>query len=293
MSVFTRINDLENSFSKTESKLAEYIINNSERLPTLTSHQIAEEAGCSAATVVRFTKKMGYPSLTEFKIALSTENKVSDELVFSSIDESNSFTTLKKRITQNGQFVLKETADLIQESMIKKIITRLNKSETIYVFGVGASILAAEDIVQKWARIGKNIILERDMNVLVPRLSSGTDSKLLFLISNSGETPEVVVLAELAKKLGIEIITLTKLGTNSLNKLADFSLQTSQPKESYNRSAATNSLLSQFLTIDILFYSYLNQYKSELNQIANTKVQLDYFKNKLYKKEKSEHQWGN
>lgn len=40
-------------------------------------------------------------------------------------------------------------------------------------------------------------------------------------------------------------------------------------------------LLSQFVTIDILFYSYLNQYQLELEHISSTKAQLDRFKSKL------------
>lgn len=286
MSVFSRINELEKDFSKTELKLAQYIQSNSERFITLTSNQIAKEAGCSAAMVIRFTKKLGYSSLTEFKIALSTENKTNDELVFSDVFPTDSFTKLKKQITQNGQFVLKETSELLQESNVNKVIDIIKSNDTVYTFGVGASALVAENIAQKWARIGENVILERDLNILLPRISSGEKSKVLFLISNSGETPEVVTLASSAKELGITIVALTKLGTNSLSKLADVTLQTSQPKESSNRSAATNSLLSQFLTVDILFYSYLTHSEDNLEKISKTRLQLNTFKSSLYKKEK-------
>lgn len=284
MSVFSRLNDLKNDLSKTENNLMKYILINNERIPSLTAKQISNEVFCSAATVVRFTKKIGYPSFTEFKIALSTENRIPDELVFSSIDSSNSFTVLKKRIAQNGQFVLKETTGLLQEVTINRVIEILEMSDTIYVFGVGASSLTAENILQKWTKIGKNIVFEKDLNILVPRLSNDKNSKNLFIISNSGETSEAIALARLAKLLSIKTIALTRLGVNSLSRLSDYSLQTSQPIESSQRSAATNSLISQFLLVDILFYSYINKYEFENRRIVDTKENLNYLKNRIYKK---------
>ncbi len=81
--------------------------------------------------------------------------------------------------------------------------------------------------------------------------------KCCGLISNSGNTADVVALAEIAKIMNIEIIALTQFGNNPLSKIADVLVQTSRPKEITNRSAATNSLLAQFATIDIIFYFYM------------------------------------
>ena len=56
------------------------------------------------------------------------------------------------------------------------------------------------------------------------------------------------------------MIVTTKLGKNSLTKYADVSIQTSQPMEARNRFAATQSLHTQFMLIDILYYAYVSRY---------------------------------
>ena len=73
MGVICHIKSMMEDYSSAEKKLADYIINNVEKIPTMTANELAESAGLSAPTVVRFSKKIGYQSLTDFKINISTE----------------------------------------------------------------------------------------------------------------------------------------------------------------------------------------------------------------------------
>lgn len=73
MSVISRIESMMEEYSSAERKLANYIINHVEKIPTMTANDLAEAAGSSAPTVVRFSKKIGFQSLTDFKITVSTE----------------------------------------------------------------------------------------------------------------------------------------------------------------------------------------------------------------------------
>ena len=59
------------------------------------------------------------------------------------------------------------------------------------------------------------------------------EADVLFLISNSGRTDEILKLVELAKSLypGIKLITLTGHPENELGRLADVSIATGHPME--------------------------------------------------------------
>jgi DNA-binding MurR/RpiR family transcriptional regulator len=154
----------------------------------------------------------------------------------------------------------------------------LESAESVFLYGVGASSLVVEDILQKWSRVGKPIIFEKDIHVLLPQLVSNEKKKVLWLVSNSGRSADVVALAELAKNMNIEIIALTQFGNNPLSKIADVLVQTSRPKEITNRSAATNSLLAQFATIDIIFYFYMAKNESLSEKVKKTREAIqDYF----------------
>ncbi|NVD80775.1 MurR/RpiR family transcriptional regulator [Enterococcus faecium] len=278
MSVISRIESMMEDYSSAEKKLANYIIGNIEKVPTMTANELAEASGLSAPTVVRFFKKIGFQSLTDFKITISTELQTGIDEGFSDIEANESFYSIKNKLGNNAQVAIKETVDILEEETIQKVVECLESAETVFLYGVGASSLVVEDILQKWSRVGKPIIFEKDIHVLLPQLVSNEKKKVLWLVSNSGRSADVVALAELAKSMNIEIIALTQFGNNPLSKIADVLVQTSRPKEITNRSAATNSLLAQFATIDIIFYFYMAKNEKLSEKVKKTREAIqEYF----------------
>ena len=282
MGVISHIKSMMEEYSSAEKKLADYIINNVEKIPTMTANELAESAGLSAPTVVRFSKKIGYQSLTDFKINISTELQTGIDEGFSDIQPNESFYSIKIKLGNNAQVAIRETVDVLKEEKIQEVVQSLEGAETVFLYGVGASSLVVEDIVQKWSRVGKPIIFEKDIHVLLPQLVSNETKKVLWLISNSGNTADVVAVGEIAKDLGIPVIALTQFGTNHLSRIADVVIQTSRPKEITNRSAATNSLLAQFVTIDIIFYLYMAKNEQLSEKVGKTRQAIKgYFESKL------------
>ena len=282
MGVISHIKSMMEEYSSAEKKLADYIINNVEKIPTMTANELAESAGLSAPTVVRFSKKIGYQSLTDFKINISTELQTGLDEGFSDIQPNEYFYSIKNKLGNNAQVAIRETVDVLKEEKIQEVVQSLEGAETVFLYGVGASSLVVEDIVQKWSRVGKPIIFEKDIHVLLPQLVSNETKKVLWLISNSGNTADVVAVGEIAKDLGIPVIALTQFGTNHLSRIADVVIQTSRPKEITNRSAATNSLLAQFVTIDIIFYLYMAKNEQLSEKVGKTRQEIKgYFESKL------------
>lgn len=282
MGVISHIKSMRDEYSSAEKKLADYIIHNVEKIPTMTANELAESTGLSAPTVVRFSKKIGYQSLTDFKINISTELQTGIDEGFSDIKPNESFYSIKNKLGNNAQVAIRETVDILKEEKIQEVVQSLEGAETVFLYGVGASSLVVEDIVQKWSRVGKPIIFEKDIHVLLPQLVSNETKKVLWLISNSGNTADVVAVGEIAKDLGIPVIALTQFGTNHLSRIADVVIQTSRPKEITNRSAATNSLLAQFVTIDIIFYLYMAKNEQLSEKVRKTRQAIKgYFETKL------------
>ncbi|WP_442760657.1 MurR/RpiR family transcriptional regulator, partial [Enterococcus italicus] len=65
MSVLLRMNSFKHSFSPAELKIFQYVEKNPEQASHMTAKQLAQAANVSAPSVVRFTKKIGYTSLTD------------------------------------------------------------------------------------------------------------------------------------------------------------------------------------------------------------------------------------
>lgn len=278
MSVIERIEGMKNELSRAELNLFQYIKENSEKVPSMTAKQLATATKISAPTVVRFAKKVGYRSFTDLKIQLSAESQQSTtKQGYADVAPNEPLESLKEKLSHNAQVTMQETITLMNDTLLMEAVKVLKKKERLFVAGVGASELIARDIQQKWSRIGKPVHLINDYNLLIPQLVNNKKDAVLWLVSNSGHTPEIVSFAEVARDLGIPVITLTRFGSNPLAKIADISLQVSRSKEANQRSAATNSILAHFLAVEILFYLYISRTSENAEKIYQSrKVIKDY-----------------
>lgn len=122
------------------------------------------------------------------------------------------------------------------------------------------------------------------MNDLLPIVANAGIEDSLWVVDNSGETPEAIYAAQIAKERKVPIITMTKKGSNTISELGDVEIHTSQPIELPGRIAATDSLLLQFMAIDIIFYDFVSRnYESSISQLNQSAKLVKDYKNHFYK----------
>lgn len=273
MTVRGNIENVKGSLSDTELQIARYILDHQSDVVNMNVHKLADESNTSASTVSRFSRHISFKNYNELKIQLSADLSLNDKDVnlYEEIDKNESLHSIKEKLLNNAQQSIKETVDLVKQDTIDRLVDKLRSSKQIILFGVGASYLVAENIAQKWTRLGHFCVANDDLNQLLPLIVNGDKKEsILWLVSNSGESPEVILAAEHAKQNKMSVITLTKLGSNTLSNLADVSIQTSQPMESSIRIAATQSLHAQFMLVDIVYYAYVSKYYDLSSKRINT-----------------------
>lgn len=275
MSVQSRIHLLDNKLTDVEKRIAAYILAHPDEVINATAKEIGEQTQSSAPSVVRFIKKIGYSSVNEFKLSINSEKNEKRDQKYDDVNLADSFEVTKRKLCNNAILTLEETSEVLKQEQIKTIVHLLEEKEVLFVFGIGASSIIAEDIYQKWGRIGKIIFFEKDLHILTAMLSSHQANSAIWLVSNSGQTREVVKAAQIAKKIDIPIIAQTMLGKNPLSKLSDYLIQTSIPKEAFLRSAATNSLFAQLLVVDTIFYSFLQNNEQYFEKIYNSRKLIE------------------
>lgn len=262
MSFKSRVEATQKYLTTSESKIANYIIKHSQETIQMGINDLAKASKTSASSVSRLVKALEIDSFTALKVLLANDlanQEANPQKARLDIAANESFTSISKKLLQNEIENLTQTQNLLDEGVCEQVVTRLLKTKQMYVFGVGASSLAAKDIYQKWTRIGCNVTYEEDFHVLLTQFASAKADSTLWLISNSGETPECLYLANYAKQNHIFVVTLTMFGQNSLVKKADLALTTSKPIEPDVRVGATNSLADQFYAINIIFYLYFSR----------------------------------
>lgn len=280
MSVKGELLNLLAELSKSERKVANYIIANPQIVVSMTVAQLAVAAKASPAAVIRLVKHLKSVSYTTMKVELAADlsRDRTHTKIYADIAANESLTDIEHKLLANAQQTLQETSDQIDQTEIKKLVSKLSNSQQILLLGIGASALVAENISQKWSRLGYAITVDNDLNLLLPKLVSLNSQSILWIISNSGELPETLIAAETAHKFGVEVVSLTRFGKNRLFLASDIGIHTSQPPEDKQRIAATSSLLAQFMAIDLIFYYFVSQNFERYSKILATSRQevIDY-----------------
>ncbi len=267
-----------NELPKAEKRIAEKILEEPEEVVHMTASELGTFADASAATVIRLSKRLKISSFTELKIFISREVESESREVYSDIDADESVQAIMDKLHWNSSLAMKDTVSMLEEDDLLKAVDIIRDASVIYTFGIGASSLVAENISQKWSRIGKTCVHINDAHVLLAALVGSEKGSVFIGISNSGETHEVIKLEELSRNHGHHTISITRFGNNTLSKNADVALQHIRANEIEMRSAATSSLHAQFLVVDILFYIYVSRnYDRALDKVFDSRGAVDEY----------------
>lgn len=269
------IKSIEDKLPKAEARVAHYILNQPQEVLNMTAKDLGEASNSSAPTVIRLSKRLGIDSFPQMKSMLFNELANDNIEGYSDILANESLKEIKEKLLGNAYQSLSDTLPLLNQEIITKAIKAIENSEIIYIFGIGSSYLVAQNIEQKWNRIGKTCIVIPDTHSLVSTMTTSKKRGLFIGVSNSGETSEVLKLMKIAKKNHLQTMSITQFGENSVSKEAEINLQHIRVNEPAYRGAATVSLHVQFYLVDVLFYMYASKHYDEvMNYIISSREEI-------------------
>lgn len=278
--ILISIQDRLKSFSKTELKLANYILDRPEKVINMSIKELSEEAGVSSASIVRFCKYIGVDGYSNLKIQLSYNISSIKDKSYSEIEKGEDADLIINKLELRLNHAINGTKKLINHKTLKEIINLLYNAKQIQVFGIGASSLVASDIYQKFIRLGLSIIYNTDYHLAVTSLSVSKPDTIFIGISHSGKTNEIIKLLNIAKNRGLKSIAITSEESSQVGQTADYIILTEKTGESTIRTAATISLITQLFIVDIIFFNYLSKYYDEtVDNIKISKQMLNEIKN--------------
>ena len=270
MGVFLRIRENFDSMTKSEKKIAEYIFESPKDIINDSAQEIAIKTSTSPASVIRFTKKVGYNSLNEFKFALVAEEDTKENTEFDYIINSNdSIDLIINKLGNKVIDTINDTKELVDDEKLLEAVEAIKNAETIYLYGVGASAMVAMDFQYKLLRINKKVMFQPDSHLQLAVAVHITNKDVAVAISYSGNTREVNLAIEKAKKNGATTIAITKCGKSNLSNIADINLNIPSIEKDL-RIGAISSRTSQLFVTDSLFLGIAkeNLDKTEKNLIS-------------------------
>lgn len=256
--------------TKSDKILMEYIKMNLTEVPSQPISQIAKESGIGEATITRFAKKMGFPGLQEFRVALVQEISAGDKryIISSSIENGEAVMETAKKLLNANIATLENTVDILNSDSIHQCADLIIAAKKIYFIGMGYSGIVAQDSNYKFMRIGLNCVSFDSSHTMVMIASIMEESDLVIAFSHSGETEEIIKTVNLAKANGAKAIVVTENKNSKLKEIADVHLAYVS-RETVLETGSISSKLAQFFIIDLV---YTQVVKQSANVAVNKKI---------------------
>ena len=255
------------TLSKTEKKIAEYVIDHKSTLLNIHIQELANEIDVSIATITRFCKSIGATGFVEFKILLRDAIEQPDE-----IDDAI------HTVDQIYHSVIKATNPLTNMHDYEIACEWIFAAKSIHIYGLGSSGLSAHELKTRLARMGLSVDTYTDSHAMIINSSILTPEDIVIVISSSGQTKEIIDGIQTAKRKQAKVISITNYSETPLANNSDLMLYTAS-LQSFLSKGFMNSQLSILYALDILSMMLLLNPEA-LEMYNQTLIILDEYKSK-------------
>jgi DNA-binding MurR/RpiR family transcriptional regulator len=263
----------------TQKKIANYIIKNPQRVIKVSISQLAMESGAkSESSVVRFYRLLGFSGYHDFKVSLATE--IAGKSFYYSYDditENDDIDAIKQKIFQGAIKTLDENQAVLSREVLEKTVITIENSSRLIFLGFATSASVALHAFFSFSRLGIDCFFSQDPHINAILLTEPREGDVVFAISYSGESKDVVIPIQQAKPI-VKVIALTGVADSPLSKLADVSIVTVSEEMNYRTDAMITRLV-QMAVIETLFTAMAVRIGPRaMDRLSKTRKSLSYLK---------------
>jgi RpiR family carbohydrate utilization transcriptional regulator len=211
---------------------------------------LADAAGVSEPTVMRFCTAVGFHRFRSFKIALAQAVALSVPIAPGAIQAGDDTSALAEKIFDHTISSLDRVHNSISATALADAIDLVANAREIQFVGFGTSGIVAQDAQQKFPLFGVPCQALIDYHQQYVAATLSTTGTVMVAISNSAKTREIIVIAEAAKNAGAKVVTITG-ADGLLVPLADVDLRV-ETLDNADLLTPTVSRLASLVIIDIM-----------------------------------------
>ncbi len=261
--VFTEIRTRYHILSKVQKNIADYIFENPRKVILFSIGDLAETCSTSETTIMRFLRKINFKSYQVFKVTLAQELSVGAERsVYEDVRADDDIQAIMRKVLYSTNNSINDLESIVDRLVLEKVVERMVEARRILFTGVGATGLIASDAFYEFAKLGLDVHMSTDPPIMHILAAHAAADDLVFAVSHSGETQDILNCVRLARERGASVVALTSYGDSSLTRLADYVLLSSTTETEY-RSDAMLSRITQLVIIDILYVATILRLRPE------------------------------
>lgn len=272
-----RLNGSMNSLRRSERKVGELVAEDPSFVVSATMAQLADAAGVSEPTVMRFCTGLGFDGFQAFKIALAQALAIGLPATLSSIGRSDTIAEIAGKTFDHTITSLDRARRYLDFEQIGRAVDAITRASNMVLVGLGASAIIASDAEQKAPLFGIPCSAPLDSHQQFMSASMARPGSVLVAISNTGRTLSIVRVAETARRNGATVIGISGDQTPLLDQCdIPIVVRTIEDTDVYT---PTVSRLAGLVVIDILATAVaLTREQAHMDRLTQMKEDLATFR---------------
>ena len=241
-----------NGLTKSEQKLADYILKNPSDVMHMTMSELADAASSADATVFRFCQKLGFSGFQGLKQALAGDLFSPAESLSQEVGPEDTPQEITRKVFQDMIDALQTTGKMLDYRALEQAMDIISRANRVDAYGYGGSGVVAQDIAHRFMRFGMDVHAYSDPHLQIASASLLKPEDVVIAISHTGASIDLLKVLEMARSRGSKIILITSYLKSPATKLADVVL-TGMARETNYRSEAMASRLVHLAILDCLY----------------------------------------
>ena len=216
-----------NDMSRTERTIAGYILKNPSAIVADTLRVSAEKIGVSEASIINFSKKLGFDGFSALKLNVAQcITPVSHPESTGDLSPEHGSKMMVKQVMDNLTASFRATYDLLSEESRDQAIRMITGAEQIEIYGITSSAVLADDMSYRLMKLGLPVKAVTDALICPVSAMMLNEKSLVIAISASGRTAHLLRAINIAREQGAKVLSITSSAVSPLAKFSDLTLTT-------------------------------------------------------------------
>ncbi|MDT8893526.1 MurR/RpiR family transcriptional regulator [Halomonas sp. I1] len=245
--------------SRRLQQTARFLLDHPREVAFATVAQLAEQAGVTPSTLIRFANSFGFTGFSEMQRLF--RSRLVDELpnyneriraVRSATGETPDSTQLLWEFADANREVLEHLPSRIDPRHLEHALDIFEQANAIHVMGARRSFVVASYMTYALHHIDKRTFLVNGLGGMYgEQLKAIGDDDALLVVSFSPYAQETRELADEARKRGIPLVVITDSSLSPLARIADVSLVVHEAEVKSFRGLTASLCVTQTLAISL------------------------------------------
>jgi RpiR family carbohydrate utilization transcriptional regulator len=240
-----RIRSSYPALAASEARVANWIMQQPEKIVHLSMAQVAHACGVSDTTVLRFCRNTGFQGYTDLKLSIARDVVSPTQIIHDDIAEGDGPAVVARKVFMSNIQALYDTLEVLDEGALIKAINLLTAARRILIVGVGTSGPIVHSMYNMLMRLGLNCKAETDSYLQLMEVALLGPGDVVVAISQSGSSIDSVLTLKQAKENGAATICITGNAQSSITDHADVTLL------SVDREARIEAIASRLAQVSI------------------------------------------